>query len=69
MDYMAVNSPLMPDIASLSVIMSQNKVMSDFNTAMLAKSLDTFESTGADLKKMMELSVEPGLGANFDMSV
>jgi|GEM_PF-1230937 len=69
MDSMAVSSPLMPDIASLSVIMSQNKVLSEFNTAMLSKSLDTFESSGADLTKMMELSVQPGLGANFDMSV
>ncbi len=66
---MDVSSLGMPDIASLSMVMAQNKVQNEFGAAMLAKSLDTFENAGADLTKMMELSVNPNVGANFDMSV
>ena len=66
---MDISSMAMPDIASLSVAMAQNKVMTDFSTAMLAKSLDTVEFASADLTKMMELSVDPSIGGNFDMSV
>ncbi|MGF7141942.1 hypothetical protein HNQ56_000352 [Anaerotaenia torta] len=39
------------------------------STAVLAKSLDTFEQTGESLIKMMELSVNPHIGGNFDMLV
>lgn len=66
---MDISSVAMPDIATLSTIMAQREVMSDFNTAMLSKSLDTFKATGSELTKMMELSVNPDVGANFDMSV
>ena len=66
---MDVTSLTMPDIASLSMVMAQDKVMSDFGTAMLSKSLDTFEQNGAEMAKMLELSVNPGVGGNFDMSV
>jgi len=58
-----------PNIASLSMISAQNKTQSDIGTAMLAKSLDTFQANGAALTKMMELSVNPSVGGNFDMSV
>ena len=66
---MDVTSLAMPDIASLSMVMAQDKLMSDFGTAMLSKSLDTFEQNGAEMAKMLELSVNPGVGGNFDMSV
>ena len=59
----------MPDIESLSMVMAQSKVQSDFGVAMLSKSLDDFETSGADMKKMMELSVNPDLGANIDLMV
>lgn len=59
----------MPDIASLSMVMSRNNAISDVGTALMAKSLDTFEQNGAALTKMMELSVNPSVGGNFDMSV
>lgn len=62
-------SMAMPDIASLSTIMAQSKVQNDFGVAMLSKSLDTFETEGSELTKMMERSVMPELGSNFDMSV
>lgn len=35
--------------------------------AMLKKSLDSVETTGAMLTKMMEQSVNPNLGANIDI--
>lgn len=66
---MDISSLALPDIASLSIALSQNKVMSDFGTQMLAKSLDTFEVVGDDLAKMMELSVNPYVGGNIDISL
>jgi hypothetical protein len=38
-------------------------------TAVLAKSLDSFEQSGAGIVKMMEQSVNPNVGKNFDMTV
>lgn len=59
----------MPDIASMSMVMSQNKVMESVGTAIMAKALDTYADNGSAMTKMMELSVNPDIGANFDMSV
>ena len=62
------------DIAGLSMAMSASQVNSAFGVAMLSKSLDTVEDTGAQITNMidaaaMERSVNPGVGANFDMYV
>ncbi|HOO27626.1 MAG TPA: YjfB family protein [Lachnospiraceae bacterium] len=57
------------DIPALSMVMAQSKVAADFSTGMLSKSLDTFETAGDDLSKMMELSVNPEIGANIDLQV
>jgi hypothetical protein len=38
-------------------------------TAVLAKSLDSFEQSGAGIVKMMEQSVNPNVGKNFDLTV
>lgn len=38
-------------------------------TAVLSKSLDTFEQSGQDMIKMMEQSVNPNLGANVDVRI
>lgn len=35
----------------------------------LRKSLDTIETSGAELTKMMEASVTPELGQNIDISI
>ena len=59
----------MPDIASLSMVMAQNRLQNDIGTAVIAKALENFEDTGAEMTKMMELSVNPDVGANFDMAV
>ena len=37
--------------------------------AMLKKNLDTVETAGADITKMMEASVTPELGQNIDVSI
>lgn len=62
------------DIAGLSMAMSASQVNTAFGVAMLSKSLDTVEDTGAQITGMidaaaMERSVNPGVGANFDMYV
>ena len=62
------------DIAGLSMAMSASQVNSAFGVAMLSKSLDVVEDTGAQITNMidaaaMERSVNPGVGANFDMYV
>ncbi len=59
----------MIDIPSLSMAMSQNKVMSDVGVALLDKSLDTFTEAGDSMTKMMEQSVNPSVGGNIDISV
>lgn len=61
------------DIAGLSMALANTNTMSQVSTAMLSKALDTNEQQGASLIAMMdrsmELSVNPGIGGNFDMSV
>lgn len=61
------------DIASLSMAMAQNYTMGQVGTAMLAKSLDNMQEQGQSMVAMMdrsmELSVNPNVGSNFDMSV
>lgn len=62
------------DIAGLSMAMSASQVQSAFGVAMLSKSLDTAADTGTQITNMidaaaMERSVNPGVGANFDMYV
>jgi hypothetical protein len=42
---------------------------SKISTAVLAKSLDTYEQSGEGIVKMMELSVMPNVGRNFDLKV
>ena len=59
----------MPDIAGLSTIMHQGTTLSRVGTAVLAKSMDVMEEQGDAMVKMMEQSVNPGLGANFDVRV
>lgn len=59
------------DIPSLSMGLAQSRTLNEVGTAMLAKSLDNLESTGAQMVNMMtasmELSVNPSVGANIDV--
>ncbi|MBO4898919.1 MAG: YjfB family protein [Lachnospiraceae bacterium] len=66
---MDVSMMVTPDIASMSMAMAANKTAQDIGVAMLDKTLDNFRDNGADMVKMMERSVQPNIGGNFDMSV
>lgn len=57
------------DIPGLSMAMAQSRLQTDFGVAMLGKSLDSMQEAGENFTKMMELSVNPDLGANIDVSV
>lgn len=62
------------DIAGLSMAMSAVNTQNAFGVAMLSNSLDMASSTGDQIVAMMdaasmELSVNPHIGANIDISV
>lgn len=57
------------DIAGLSTALSTTQVASDVSVAVLRKSLDTLDTTGENMIKMMESSVYPNLGHNIDYSI
>lgn len=62
------------DIAGLSMELANVSTQSRVGTAVLDKTMETNEELGAGLVKMinaaaMEQSVNPGIGANFDMRV
>lgn len=57
------------DITALSSSMSLADVSSQVGIAVLAKNLDTIETLGDGMKKMMEMSVNHNLGANIDVQV
>lgn len=56
-------------IPTLAMGMSQMNALSQINTGLLSMSLDTFSAQGNELTKMMELSVNPSVGGNIDLSV
>lgn len=62
------------DIAGVSAAMAQGRLQSQVGMAVLDKAMDTNEALGAGLIQMidsaaMEQSVNPNIGANFDMRV
>ncbi len=62
------------DVAGLSMALSQVSTMNDIGVAVLSKQLDMNESLGQSMvammdRSMMEQSVAPHIGSNFDMSV
>lgn len=62
------------DIARLSMSMSASNVQSQVSIAVLSNALDMTEELGQGLIKIMdaaamELSVNPSLGANFDIRI
>ena len=56
-------------IGGLSTDINTSNVNNDIQVAILKKSLDTVENSGVELTKMMEASVNPGLGQNIDVSI
>ena len=62
------------DIPGLSMRMAQSNLLTDVGTAMLAKTMEQADSVSAAMTEMldasaMELSVNPGVGVNIDISV
>ena len=62
------------DIAGVSTALSNVSLQSKVGTAVLSKAMDTNEALAAGLIEMidsaaMERSVNPTVGANFDMYV
>lgn len=57
------------DIAEISMAMAQTNVVTQASTQVLKLSMDQAETQGAAMTKMMELSVNPGLGANLDVRI
>ena len=62
------------DIPSLSMSMAQTNLLPDVGTAMLAKSMEQADIITASMTEMldasaMELSVNPNVGANIDISI
>jgi hypothetical protein len=54
------------DVANLSTSMAQSTTMNQVGTSVLSMTLDHSKEDGAALTKMMETSVNPNLGQNFD---
>ena len=62
------------DIAGVSMALANVSQMTQIGTAVLSKAMDTNEELGAGMVQMidaaaMELSVNPDVGANFDMRI
>ena len=62
------------DIAGVSTALANVNLQTKVGTAVLSKALDTNEEVGARLVDMidsaaMERSVNPDVGANFDMRI
>lgn len=62
------------DIPSLSMSMAQTNLLTDVGTAMLAKSMEQANVITASMtdmldKSAMELSVNPEIGSNIDISI
>jgi hypothetical protein len=62
------------DIASLSMNLAQNNLLSNVGTAMLAKSIDQAQTTGNTVDELLdssalELSVNPDIGSNIDIRI
>ena len=56
-------------VSGMSGMLNTSKVNNDIQVAVLSKSLETYQTTGENLTKMMEASVNPNLGQNIDCRV
>lgn len=65
------------DIAALSTSMAMSGLQTEWGMKMMSNAIDTAEAQGAQMAQMiasvpaaqMELSVNPYVGSQFDMSV
>lgn len=56
-------------ISTLAMGMAQMKTLSEVNTGLLDMSLDNYSAQASEITKMMELSVNPNVGSNIDISL
>jgi hypothetical protein len=57
------------DTAALSVSMSQASLGQQVSLAVTKLAMDTTTENSDGMRKMMELSVNPNVGQNFDVSI
>lgn len=61
------------DIAAMSVVLNQSKVQMDASLLLTKKAMDISKDQSAimldDMKKTMELSVNPSVGGNIDIKL
>ena len=57
------------NIASLSTDLAMSKTMTAVSTAVMKQNMDTNETMGGEMVKMMEKSVTPHLGNNVDVKL
>ncbi|MBQ9765742.1 MAG: YjfB family protein [Lachnospiraceae bacterium] len=57
------------DIAALSTSMSMSSLATDIGVALCEMALDDMEVNAEGLRKIMEQSVNPYVGQNFDVTV
>ena len=57
------------DVAALSTALSNVNLANQVSVQVLSMSLDTLEAAGDGMRKMMEMSVNPSVGGNIDISL
>lgn len=57
------------DIAALSTSMATNELASQASVKVLAMGLDEMRVEGEGMQKMLEMSVNPHIGGNIDISL
>ncbi len=57
------------DIAALSVLKSQASISQSVGLAVTKLAMDNAKENSEALNKMMELSVNPNIGRNFDQRI
>ena len=66
-DYMEFGS--VDGVALAAMNIKQVDTLNQVGTAVLSSAIDQSEVMGQSMIKMMELSVNPGIGGSFDMSI
>ena len=57
------------DIPALSTAMSMASLQQNVSVGVLSMSLDNMQTMGDGMRKMLEMSVNPSVGGNIDVSV
>ncbi|RLQ91018.1 YjfB family protein [Planomicrobium sp. Y74] len=55
------------DIAALSMVLSQANIRQEATMSVMKKTMDQAESSGQDVVKMLEQSVQPYIGGTVDL--